>query len=170
MRGAVAHGKAAAKPLFRDPVFDGAADPVVIWNRQERTWFLFYTNRNYSAGVVVSKGTDNEQSQSIWASASPLELGGSVELCRSRSASACLRTVMSWVTPIICCTCLSSAREKHTAAGPQPTIGAVRLTDAVLAFVDCFVRSVRSARVDAAPCRADHRGASTGRPVQTVFC
>lgn len=38
-------GKVAAKPLFRDPVFDGAADPVVIWNRQERKWFLFYTSR-----------------------------------------------------------------------------------------------------------------------------
>ena len=38
-------GKVAAKPLFRDPVHDGAADPVVCWNRQERKWFLFYTNR-----------------------------------------------------------------------------------------------------------------------------
>ena len=37
--------KAASKPLFRDPVFDGAADPVVVWNRGERRWFLFYTNR-----------------------------------------------------------------------------------------------------------------------------
>jgi hypothetical protein len=35
----------ADKPLFRDPILDGAADPVVIWNRQERKWFLFYTNR-----------------------------------------------------------------------------------------------------------------------------
>ena len=38
-------GKLAPKPLFRDPVYDGAADPVVIWNRGERKWFLFYTNR-----------------------------------------------------------------------------------------------------------------------------
>jgi len=38
-------GKAAAKPLFRDPVYDGAADPVVCWNRAERKWFMFYTNR-----------------------------------------------------------------------------------------------------------------------------
>ena len=21
-------------PLFRDPIYDGAADPVIIWNRQ----------------------------------------------------------------------------------------------------------------------------------------
>ncbi len=38
-------GKVASRPLFRDPVFDGAADPVVVWNRQERKWFMFYTNR-----------------------------------------------------------------------------------------------------------------------------
>ncbi len=38
-------GKIAAKPLFRDPVYDGAADPVVIWNRGEKKWFMFYTNR-----------------------------------------------------------------------------------------------------------------------------
>ena len=27
-----AEGLLAPKPLFRDPVYDGAADPVVIWN------------------------------------------------------------------------------------------------------------------------------------------
>ena len=37
--------KIARKPLFRDPVYDGAADPVVIWNRNEKRWFMFYTNR-----------------------------------------------------------------------------------------------------------------------------
>ena len=38
-------GVTAPKPLFRDPVFDGAADPVVVWNFAERKWFMFYTNR-----------------------------------------------------------------------------------------------------------------------------
>ena len=38
-------GKLAAKPLFFDPVYDGAADPVVIWNRAEEKWFMLYTNR-----------------------------------------------------------------------------------------------------------------------------
>jgi hypothetical protein len=38
-------GKIAAKPLFRDPVHDGAADPVLCWNRAEGKWFMFYTNR-----------------------------------------------------------------------------------------------------------------------------
>lgn len=32
-------------PLFRDPIFDGAADPTIIWNREEKTWWLLYTNR-----------------------------------------------------------------------------------------------------------------------------
>ena len=38
-------GKAAAKPLYRDPVFDGAADASLCYNRQEHKWLMFYTNR-----------------------------------------------------------------------------------------------------------------------------
>jgi hypothetical protein len=52
---------AAAVPLFRDPVHDGAADPVVVWNRAKKTWWLFYTNRradlNDSSGVTWVHGT-----------------------------------------------------------------------------------------------------------------
>lgn len=40
-----AEGKPAPKPLFRDPIYDGAADPVIIWNAKEKKWFMFYTNR-----------------------------------------------------------------------------------------------------------------------------
>jgi beta-xylosidase len=46
----------AAKPLFRDPVHDGAADPVVRWNRQESKWFMFYTNRR--ANLEDAQGVD----------------------------------------------------------------------------------------------------------------
>ncbi|HWA09747.1 MAG TPA: family 43 glycosylhydrolase [Opitutaceae bacterium] len=35
----------APKPLFRDPVFDGAADPSIIYSRAEKKWLMFYTNR-----------------------------------------------------------------------------------------------------------------------------
>lgn len=35
----------APKPLYSDPIYDGAADPVVIWNKSEKKWFMFYTNR-----------------------------------------------------------------------------------------------------------------------------
>ncbi|PZX10344.1 beta-xylosidase [Breznakibacter xylanolyticus] len=38
-------GVLAPKPAFRDPVFDGAADPIVIWNAIEKKWWMFYTNR-----------------------------------------------------------------------------------------------------------------------------
>ncbi len=35
----------ATVPLFRDPIHDGAADPVVVWNRARKTWWMLYTNR-----------------------------------------------------------------------------------------------------------------------------
>lgn len=51
----------AKAPLFRDPIYDGAADPVVIWNREKQQWWMFYTNRRASApGPLYSyvHGTD----------------------------------------------------------------------------------------------------------------
>src|SRR5690606_26350273 len=54
-------GPVAAKPLYRDPVFDGAADPVVIWNPHARRWWMFYTNRRANqpglSGVAWVHGT-----------------------------------------------------------------------------------------------------------------
>lgn len=32
-------------PLYRDPVYDGAADPVLVWNPGVRAWWMFYTQR-----------------------------------------------------------------------------------------------------------------------------
>lgn len=46
----------AARPLYRDPVYDGAADPVVIRNKAENSLFMFYTNRR--ANMKDSKGVD----------------------------------------------------------------------------------------------------------------
>ncbi|MFC0680201.1 hypothetical protein ACFFGH_20395 [Lysobacter korlensis] len=37
-------------PLFRDPVYDGAADPVVIRNEATGEWGMFYTQRRATAG------------------------------------------------------------------------------------------------------------------------
>ncbi len=50
-------------PLYRDPVFDGAADPSLVWNDRERAWWVFYTNRRANApdaqdGVRWCHGTD----------------------------------------------------------------------------------------------------------------
>jgi hypothetical protein len=54
-------GTAAPKPLYRDPVYDGAADPVVIWNPEVGRWWMFYTNRRANApnlpGVSWVHGT-----------------------------------------------------------------------------------------------------------------
>lgn len=54
-------GTLAPKPLFRDPVYDGAADPVVIWNKSEKKWFMLYTNRRATdtlhGGVAWVHGT-----------------------------------------------------------------------------------------------------------------
>jgi hypothetical protein len=51
----------AAKPLYRDPVYDGAADPTIIWNSHQRRWWMFYTNRRANApglsGVTWVHGT-----------------------------------------------------------------------------------------------------------------
>ncbi|MCA1935030.1 MAG: family 43 glycosylhydrolase [Asticcacaulis sp.] len=35
----------APKPLYRDPVYDGAADVSIIYDRAARDWKMFYTNR-----------------------------------------------------------------------------------------------------------------------------
>ncbi len=51
----------APKPLFVDPIFNGAADPVVVWNKQAKKWFMFYTNRRANVpgldGVTWVHGT-----------------------------------------------------------------------------------------------------------------
>jgi hypothetical protein len=49
-------------PLFRDPVFDGAADPTLVLNRGSGHWWMFYTARRATAdgedGVAWVHGTD----------------------------------------------------------------------------------------------------------------
>ncbi|MET9247460.1 hypothetical protein [Nonomuraea sp. NPDC003709] len=39
----------SSRPLYRDPMHDGATDPTLIWNRAERAWWLVYTSRRASA-------------------------------------------------------------------------------------------------------------------------
>ena len=59
--GPMSRGRIAAKPLFRDPVHDGAADPVLCWNPAAQKWFMFYTNRRANVpdtpGVTWVHGT-----------------------------------------------------------------------------------------------------------------
>jgi GH43 family beta-xylosidase len=49
-------GKVAPKPLFRDPIFDGAADPVVIHTGSFGRWYMLYTNRR--ANLKDSRGVE----------------------------------------------------------------------------------------------------------------
>lgn len=36
-------------PLYRDPIFDGPTDPVLVWNCERRQWWMFYTQRRATA-------------------------------------------------------------------------------------------------------------------------
>lgn len=55
-------GLVAPQPLYRDPVYDGAADPVVVWNRDRGEWWMLYTNRRANvpglSGVSWVHGTE----------------------------------------------------------------------------------------------------------------
>lgn len=47
-------------PLYRDPIQDGAADPVVVWNSHESAWWMVYTSRRTISpedGVAWVHGT-----------------------------------------------------------------------------------------------------------------
>jgi hypothetical protein len=54
--------KVAAKPLYRDPIMDGATDPTIIWNPTDKKWYMFYTSRRANVpgltnGVAWVHGT-----------------------------------------------------------------------------------------------------------------
>ena len=54
-------GLVAAKPLYRDPVYDGAADPTIVWNPLMKQWWMYYTDRRANvpglSGVTWVHGT-----------------------------------------------------------------------------------------------------------------
>jgi len=43
-----AQTNAVPKPLYDDPVYHGAADPVIIYNKAKKKWWMLYTNRRAS--------------------------------------------------------------------------------------------------------------------------
>ena len=45
LTGCASTAEPAPKPLFRDPVYDGAADASIVYDRDEKLWKMFYTNR-----------------------------------------------------------------------------------------------------------------------------
>ncbi len=46
----------APAPLFRDPIWDGAADPAPVWNHQTKEWWVYYTQRR--ATLQPNKGVE----------------------------------------------------------------------------------------------------------------
>ena len=42
-------GKAAPRPLYRDPVFDAPTDPVICYIAERNKWFMYYTARRATA-------------------------------------------------------------------------------------------------------------------------
>ena len=51
----------ARSPLYRDPIHDGAADPTIVWNHIEESWWIVYTNRRANVagpGLAWFHGTD----------------------------------------------------------------------------------------------------------------
>ncbi|MCC8174149.1 MAG: family 43 glycosylhydrolase, partial [Odoribacter sp.] len=55
---------------YRDTIFDGAADPIVIYNNEENRWFMFYTNRR--ANVEGLKGVE-------WVHGTPIGIAESLD-------------------------------------------------------------------------------------------
>jgi hypothetical protein len=64
-------GVAAPKPLYVDPVHGGAADPVIIRNRRDGLWYMFYTNRR--ADLRDGRGAE-------WVHGSPIGIATSPDL------------------------------------------------------------------------------------------
>jgi hypothetical protein len=54
-------GHLAPKPVYSDPVYNGAADPCIVWNKKAKKWWMFYTNRRAAdknaVGVTWVHGT-----------------------------------------------------------------------------------------------------------------
>ncbi|MCP5012783.1 MAG: family 43 glycosylhydrolase [Aestuariibacter sp.] len=58
----------APQPLYQDPVYDGAADPSIVWDKQGRRWLMFYTNRR--ANVAGLQGVE-------WVHGTPISIATS---------------------------------------------------------------------------------------------
>jgi len=72
----------APAPLFRDPIYDGAADPVFVWNKLEKNWWILYTARRanqeandvafcYGTNIGIASSDDHGQT---WAFRGYLDL------------------------------------------------------------------------------------------------
>jgi hypothetical protein len=69
----------APRPLYRDPVHDGAADVSLVFNRGRRRWEMFYTNRRATLRL------DDPEDVS-WVHATPIGIATTDDGNRWRSA------------------------------------------------------------------------------------
>ena len=88
--------KIADKPLYRDSIFDGAADPTIIWNKKEKKWFMFYTNRRANIG---GNGVS-------WVHGSPIGIAESKDGAHWKYKTNCninysLRDITYWAPDVI---------------------------------------------------------------------
>lgn len=87
----------ADKPLFRDSIFDGAADPSIIWNKVEKKWFMFYTNR---------RAKDNTASGVSWVHGSKIGVAESKDGAHWKYKDTCtinynLKNVTYWAPDVL---------------------------------------------------------------------
>ena len=61
----------APKPLYRDPVYDGAADASLVFDHARKEWVMFYTNRRASLKFADPKDVS-------WVHGTPIGMARSV--------------------------------------------------------------------------------------------
>ncbi|ESQ73512.1 family 43 glycosylhydrolase [Asticcacaulis sp. AC402] len=64
--------KVALKPLYRDPVYDGAADVSIVWDEAQARWTMFYTNRRATMKLPDLKDV-------AWVHATPIGVATSAD-------------------------------------------------------------------------------------------
>lgn len=86
----------ADKPLYRDTIYDGAADPSIIWNAKEKKWFMFYTNRR----------ANSEEKGVSWVHGTPIGIAESIDGAHWTYKSDCIidysmKDVTYWAPDVI---------------------------------------------------------------------
>ena len=93
----IQRGNIANKPLFRDPVYDGAADSVICFNRDNKKWYMFYTNRR--ANVAGLSGVS-------WVHGTPIGIaesadGANWKYCQDANIQYEKKNVTFWAPEVI---------------------------------------------------------------------
>ncbi|WP_197527052.1 glycoside hydrolase family protein [Pirellulimonas nuda] len=80
----------APAPLFRDPMFDGAADPSIVFNPEDGSWLIYYTQRRaglicpgvawcYGTKIGIAKSTDQGRNWKYVGAARGLDRGTDID-------------------------------------------------------------------------------------------